>query len=85
MRNEEALALFEKRGRAAGFLISTGRPKAVANAGEIIQMTVELYERHPHLQQRFDHIAMGFAWNFIAALEQYRFLAQSDAQRGIQL
>lgn len=82
MRNEDVLALFEKRGRGAGFLISTGRPGAIALGEKRISEALATYHAHPHLQEKMHDIALGFTWSFIARLEQDLYLQQSTAQRG---
>lgn len=85
MRNEEALRLFEKRGRAAGFLCNCGNPESQANAEKRIDQAMAIYYAHPHLQEKMHDIALSFSWSFVARLEQKEYLQKSVKQRGARL
>lgn len=85
MSPQDALDTFEKLGRAAGFLYSTGRPGAIRHGDNKADEALRVYQDHPHLQGKMNTIADGFCWSFLAKLEQARALQEAEQHRGARL
>jgi hypothetical protein len=85
MKNEDVLDRFEKRGRAAGFLMGCGNERSQASAEQRISQALAIYHAHPHLQEKMQDIALSFTWSFIARLERDAYLRESTAQSGARL